>query len=1246
MAPVNRLAQIEIVVVDVDRQAIEGVKIRCPGRVVPRGPGRYVAKGVPIGSAELVVEAPGFEPERRTVEVRHGHNVVNFILGDPDLPAFRRRGGRVPFRSPEDRLGVATATPEDAQRVAELAASHGLRSEFERRTLVIVSGDPGALREFAPTARDVDGVRHVGRLVNPGPQGTGLLTDRIAVQVAPGTSDSELERAARSAGGRVARRLKLPDMWIVEVPEAEGLAVIDAAAALEENDFVVTAEPDIAFTSDPDAINPTDQLFSSQWHLPRIGAPDAWQHLRDANAPGVNPGDPGDRTFGASDITIAVMDTGVESVTSGGNTTPAHVEFQDNVTNGQPKVVAFFDFGAMVANNDNPDGSHGTCCAGVATARAENASVVAGETEGGSGAASNCRLVAAQGADPMSETDFSDMYLWLAGFDPGSPDPAFPAQLAQGADVITNSWGGDNPATWPISTLMDTTFTQIADDGRNGLGTLLFFSTGNQSSPDFWTLRPFAAHPRTFGIGAVNDADVKADYSNWGDGIDLCAPSNGGVTAITTTTLVGGGDVAGHTGGDLDYTSTFGGTSSSTPLTAGVAALVLSMDPTLTEAEARTVLTRTAERVDYGNSDPDGQWRDEDGDGVDEYSWWYGFGMVDADRAVCVANNTIRVDPSVTFVDVPEGEPAIMPVTIRVQGWRPRTFQVTDGPNTTVGPPGSFVLHAGNSVAYAGSFDCVETSVHIWLRYTGMTAGDSAGGDITVTCQETGESFPVTIAANTVARVKTALVLSLDRSGSMDDPAGDGRLKIELVRDSAAVVPILADDGTGLGAVRWDTDADLPGAMEVEDAGPEVGGSGRENLEIFVQNHTTNPDGLTAIGDAVEAGQSLLDGSAGYASHAMVVLTDGNETASKYLSELTPDQLHARIYAIGVGTPENIQPNSLATLVGQQSGYLLMTGNIDQNDTFLLTKYFQQILAGVMNTDIVVDPQGRLYPGPTIRLPFPVNETDREIDAILHSPVHQWIRFELEAPDGQVFGRAETGGTGAISADGPGTAYYRLAIPSPIVGPQDPTKPWHALLTWDPRIERPAATHLENPTTAAWANGLPYAFTVQARSSLRMDVVVSQSSREPGAQVWIRVRLLEYGHPLLSPARVVAEIERPDGSTFSLDLAGVGEGTYEGSLIASAAGAWRVAILAEGETSRGAPFRREALRSVAVWPGGDRPGPSRPPRSPVDEVLRCLCAEGVIDRDAARKYGIDLDALCKCIGSGRRPPVREKSQVR
>jgi hypothetical protein len=759
---------------------------------------------------------------------------------------------------------------------------------------------------------------------------------------------------------------------------------------------------------------------------------------------------------------------------------------------------------------------------------------------------------------------------------------------------------------------MDDLFTSITDDGRGGLGTLMFFSTGNGFSNDFWELRPFAAHERNFGIAASTDGDVKADYSNWGDGVDLCAPSSGGVLGITTTTIPGDGSIAGHTGGPLDYVDDFGGTSSATPLAAGIAALLLSMDPTLTHGEARTVLTKTAKRIDYANADPDGLWRDEDGDGIKEYSWWYGFGMVDAARAVCVARNTISVDPAVNFVDIPEDEPAIRPVTIRVHGWRPRTFHVTSGPTTTLGPAGSFVLHAGDAGNYPGSFDCVDTHLHIWIRYTGTTDGDVAAGNLTVTCDETGEAFDVDLTANTILRPKTALVLALDRSGSMDDPAGDGRLKIELVRDGAAVVPVICDDGTGLGAVRWDSDADLAGAMAVQDAGDEIGGAGRTALVDFINNHTTNILGLTAIGDAVEASQSLLNDSAGYAVEAMCVLTDGNETESLYLSELDPDELHSRIFAIGVGTPENINPAALATIAGSNDGYMLLTGNIDSDDTFLLTKYFQQILAGITNTEITVDPQGFLTPGVPLRLPFPVNEVDWQVDAILHTPFPDLVKFEIEAPDGQIFGPAQAATVDARFVVGRGSTYYRLNVPSSIVGPQNPALPWYARIelsdkSWDEYWRRIRGKDNRDKTIGAAANGLRYAFTAQARSTLRMDVSVTQSSREPGAKALLRASLLEYGYPLLNPARVWAVIEDPKGTTSQLDLAPTGGGNYKATLVADISGAWRVTFHSEGKTSLGSPFTREAIRTIAVWEGGDRPV-THPPSKCRGGFFCCLCA--------------------------------------
>ncbi|MET0650804.1 MAG: S8 family serine peptidase [Pyrinomonadaceae bacterium] len=1218
MSTLNKTT-LEIRVADVDRRPIEYATVVSPGiQAKTLGQGRFALPNLPPGRVQVRVEARGYEGIELSVEVGGKKKYLDVVLGEPGLPTFLRRGVPIPFRSPEDKLGVIAHGPKGAAALEAYARERGLKLERPQgRDLTIVTSPPGERDRLEAELQRLPEVKEVGRLVNPSVRGTGILTRNIMVRARPGTSAAEIEAVAASAGCTVRRKLALKDRWVLSVPDGTGFDVLKVADELDRNPVIVTAEPDVAFTADPDAINATDELYGDQWHLTRVGAPDAWQSLRDANPAGVNPGDPGDLTFGSANILLAVMDTGVISQTDGmGVVTAAHPDFQGTVSDGQAKVTAFFDFGAMVPNCDDPtavfgDGYHGTSCAGVAAALANNASTVAGEEEGGSGAAPNVRILGVQGPNPCTEEEYSDMYLWMAGIDPGSPDPAFPAQLAQGADVITNSWGGYNPAVWPISALMDDLFITITDDGRGGLGTLMFFSTGNQYSNDFWEIRPFAAHERNFGIGAITDGDVKSAYSNWGDGVDLCAPSDGGALGITTTTLPGTGDLAGHTGGPLDYTSSFGGTSSATPLTAGVAALLLSMDPTLTHEEARTVLTRTAKRIDYANSDPDGQWRDEDGDGVNEYSWWYGFGMVDAARAVCVARNTISVDPAVGFVNIPEDEPAIRPITIRVHGWRPRTFEVTAGPTTTTGPAGSFVLHAGDTGTYDGSFDCVETHVYIWLRYTGATAGDEATGTLTVTCNETGESWDVSLSANTVVRPKTALVLALDRSGSMNDPAGDGRLKIELVRDSAAVVPVLCDDGTGLGGVRWDTDADLAGAMAVEDAGDEIGGAGRTALTTFIENHDTNIYGMTAIGDAVQAGQSLLNDSAGYTHEAMCVLTDGNETESLYLSELDPDELHSRIYAIGVGTPENINPAALATIAGANDGYLLMTGTITADDTFLLTKYFQQILAGVTNTEITVDPQGWLTPGQTLRLPFPVNETDRQVDAIVHCQYPWLLRFEIESPDGQIFGPAQASGPDSRYVVGKGSAYYRLDIPSTIVGPQDPARPWYALIslddkTWFEYLSRIRDTRQRSPAVGAAVNGMRYAFTAQARSALRMDVKVTQNSREPGATALISATILEYGYPLVAPAKVWAVVTDPQGTAKEIELNPVSNSAYQVSLSAGITGAWRVTVHAQGQTSIKSPFMRETIRSIAVWPGGDRPI-SHPPRHECRSWFCCLC---------------------------------------
>jgi len=126
--------------------------------------------------------------------------------------------------------------------------------------------------------------------------------------------------------------------------------------------------------------------------------------------------------------------------------------------------------------------------------------------------------------------------------------------------------------------------------------------------------------------------------------MDIVAPShtcynatNGNlVDPITSTVRVGTGTLDGCPGPATcnDYDTAFGGTSHSSPTVAGAAALVLSGNPILSWDEVRGVLRRTAVRIDAANTNNVGQYVDNDGDGVNEFSQWYGYGRLDVDGAV------------------------------------------------------------------------------------------------------------------------------------------------------------------------------------------------------------------------------------------------------------------------------------------------------------------------------------------------------------------------------------------------------------------------------------------------------------------------------------------------------------------------------------------------------------------------------------------------------------------------------------
>ena len=65
-------------------------------------------------------------------------------------------------------------------------------------------------------------------------------------------------------------------------------------------------------------------------------------------------------------------------------------------------------------------------------------------------------------------------------------------------------------------------------------------------------------------------------------------------------------------------------------------------------------------------------------------------------------------------------------------------------------------------------------------------------------------------------------------------------------------------------------------------------------------------------------------------------------------------------FAVGLGLPYNISVPALNALTQGHNGYLLVTGTLTSDQRTRLTKYFLQILAGMKNANVVLDPSGWL----------------------------------------------------------------------------------------------------------------------------------------------------------------------------------------------------------------------------------------------------------------------------------------------
>ncbi|NBC01073.1 MAG: S8 family serine peptidase [Bacteroidetes bacterium] len=1175
---------------------------------------------VPPGRYRLEVTSESLVAPPRAVEVAPQGKTTSAYLGEKGWPFYRLGEHTVPFPPPERKLAVAfplrSPDRETAEKLTqtiverlplERYAAAGDEKQGAPDSCMAAEGAVWLFRfteEDSPEARRaaadeirrlIDEEVRVGIPVDLHEGQVKVIDHQFVVRFRDEVSAEAIERLVRETDGRILRRFRQsPNARLIAFPRGDYRQHLETIESWYEQDVLVYGEPDIMAEIADDVFPddaPNDPTYASQDNLTLQQVDVAWRILHTI--------DP-DRTLGAPGVYVATLDRGIDL---------DHPDIGGTLTDGTNQIARCYDFSGLrecTVSGYAPDTDHGMGVYGIIAALTDNNEDVAG-------IAPNTHQIGMERPN-LTSANYPDVLLWAAGFTTNNGSGGWPAEpLSPGADIISCSHGSNNLA---LSGIMDDTFQELATNGRGGLGTLVIYSAGN-SNTLITGFRTWAAHPNTMAIANSAQPDGggverKVNSSNFGPEIDVCAQGAGAPSLDAS-------------GGE----QTFGGTSAAAPTVAGIAALMLSVDSTMTWEDLRDTLRDTAVQIDAANTDPVGQW-------VGGFSPWYGFGRVNAASAVCGEEPEVTLQTlSLTFNDIPEGETTVRAAVFSVMSCQPVTLEIVSGPGADFDTP----LGASNALDPVG--DASPREGRIWIGYTGTTDGDTASGSVTIQWVETGQEWTVPITANTVSRPTVAIALVLDRSGSMNFSSGIADLPTRVDVLKSAVPPLLEvmHEDNALGVVSFDEDAH--DVMPITLAGPPVFGAGRAAARSAVDGHTPNPSGLTAIGDGVARAHDHLAAETGFDRKSMIVLTDGHETAAQYIADI--DHLvNERVYAIGLGTAETIQPAALSALTNATNGYLLLTGDLAGTDYFLLAKYYLQILAGVANEDVVLDPQGFIAPGQTYRVPFRLNEADISSDVILLSPAPQAVRFMVETPAGDLITPGIASGVPGVSfAAGSNVSYYRLTLPVPI-GAGAAAGQWHALLKVDEKYFRRYLDEVAEGAPAlhpqASAHGVRYSLNVHAYSNLRLRATLAQNSLEPGATLSIRAVLTEYGLPVEGRAQVQAELIRPDGTQTTLLLPEVEPGIYEAATVATATGTYRVRVYAHGKTLHGRAFTREQLVTGGVWQGGDAPLPSskedRESRRRLCGLLRCLLDRGTLSKEAEaqlRARGIHVDRLRRCI---------------
>ena len=323
---------------------------------------------------------------------------------------------------------------------------------------------------------------------------------------------------------------------------------------------------------------------------------------------------------------IAIMDSGV--VLDHEDLTKIEIGYDaiEDKDGGQPDLSNI----ASLTQGDIGGLAHGTSCAGISAA--------VGNSKGMSGVCPWCGIYPVRYLDPVNNS-YVDDEKTLRAFEKYVADPTITA--------INCSFGptaeyGDVP----VSAGQIEAHQLFMEKGRDGKGGVIVYASGNDDIDAGYSklmsyLFSFERDGKSVTnklvvVGATTAWDTKVVYSNWGESVDLVAPSlsQNPVLGMATTSIPTYGDFNG------DYSLMFSGTSASAPVVTGFFGTLFSVNPDLTLEEAVEIAKQSADKIN-----PETGFYDENG-----HSIKFGYGRINLLKAVKLASGVAMCDDSAAEV--------------------------------------------------------------------------------------------------------------------------------------------------------------------------------------------------------------------------------------------------------------------------------------------------------------------------------------------------------------------------------------------------------------------------------------------------------------------------------------------------------------------------------------------------------------------------------------------------------------------